>query len=210
MRRVLILLAFIGCARSLPAANTTDPSPDPLIIGRSPQESPATDGPTDAGAVVTWGMPTTGDVAVVRTGCYVEAKGYRGGLTTEYACVVEQEADRHAFDGGGPFLGIWPTIADPTLRIVILRAAVPVVGVQPSGSFTAVARIGAWAAQTQAAFGTVFSGTTTGKFTLTLTSVRAVRDSGLGAYELHGTVDAQLVPDWNSGAVGWMNLHAEF
>ena len=210
MRRFLILLAFIGCARSLPAARTTDPSPDPLIIGRSPQESTATDGPTDAGAVVTWGMPSTGDAAAVGTGCHVEAKGYRGGITIEYACIVEQEADRHSFDGGVPFLGIWSRRTDPTLRIVILRGAVPVVGVQPSGSFTAVARVGAWGAETQAAFGTIFSGSTTGKFTLTLTSVRAVRDSGLGAYELHGTVDAQLVPDWNSGAVGWIDLHAEF
>ena len=203
VRRALLVLVFIGCARGVAPAITADPSNDPLVVGRSPEKSAPDDDATDASAVVTWGMPAARDAAVVRTGCYVDAKGHSGALTMDFACFVEQEPDPHVSDSGRPFLGIWPTSMDSDMRIVFLRKAVPSLGVQPSNSFTALARIGVWSAST-------INGSATGKFTLTLTSVRAVRDSGLGAYELHGAVDAQLVPDWNSSAVGWIDLHAEF
>jgi hypothetical protein len=207
VRRALILLAVAGCVRASSDALSSEPSIAPLVVGRSPHA--AFDEPSDAGPAVESALAGR-DAAVVWTGCHVDAKGQSGAPTHEYACVVEQEADPHVSDSGRPLLWIFePRTSDPSMRILILRDARPFVGVQPNASFTGIARIklasGTWTAETSAV-----TGITLGTFKLALTRVRAVRDAGLGTYELHGTVDAQLLPDWQGTGVGYIDLHADF
>jgi hypothetical protein len=213
VRRALFLLAFAACERRPPGAATAAPLFEPLVIGHSP-ESVATGEPADPGAVVDGGTsPPTRDAAsaIVWTGCHLDAKGMNGGLTADAACVIEQEYDRHSFDAGAiPFLGVWDSLprlpGDPAIRIGLRRTTIPVVGVQPAGSFHGWARIeldtGMWEASVNP-----FSGTTMGLFTLTLTKVR---DAGHGAYEIHGKVDARLIPDWQGTGTGWIDLHVDF
>jgi len=207
VRRALILLAFAGCVRHLPDAASGDQSLAPLVIGRSPDD--ASVAPSDTGLPIDTSAMATRDAAVVWTGCHVDTKGHNGAPTEEYVCVVEQEPDWQAFDSGGPVFQIRePRTSDPAMKITVFRGARPVIGIQPSTSFNGFARIrlptGVWRAASSASMGA-----TAGTFRLTFTSVRAVRDAGLGAYELHGKVDAQLFPDRQAG-VGYIDLHADF
>ena len=96
VRRALLVLVFIGCARGVAPAIMADPLNDPLVVGRSPEKSAPDEYATDASAVVTWGVPAARDGAIVRSGCYVDAKGHNGALTMDFACFVEQEPERQS------------------------------------------------------------------------------------------------------------------
>jgi hypothetical protein len=172
VRRAFMLLACVGCARILPAALTADPSPDPLVIGRSPATTP-TEQPADASAVVaTWMLPHTNDGAAVWTGCHLVGSGSAraAAASLDIGCVVEQEYDRHNFDSGAPILGIWgsspASSGVPVIRLAIFRKARPVVGVLPMTSFNGHARIEldtrTWLAENEAPVGTIFAGSTMG------------------------------------------------
>lgn len=223
VRRTLMLMAFAACGVTAfaacerrPPEAASDRPIEALAIGRSGEAAPP---PVDAGLVGDERIdpparPASGKVTW--TGCHIEANGMSGGISADAACVIEQEYDSHASDAGRPFLGIWdspPRVpGDPDIRIGVWRQTVPLVGVQPSTAFDATVRIvldkGVWIAESRAR--NLFGGTTTGKLTLTFTSVHSVRDSGVGAYELHGKLDAQLIPDWQGTATGFIELHVDF
>ncbi len=208
MRRALFILALAACARRQPESAVSDPNVDPLVVGRSAASAvPEKDG--DAGlAVETW-MLVAPDAGDVRAAC-IRAIGSNGAVSADQSCVVEQEYDRPQVSTNVPVLRVWgsPRDAhDPKIKIGFSRNTVPAVGVQPPGSFFGFAVVekddSKWQASTSAhnAMGAV---------AVTLASVRVVKHAGRTAYEMHGRVDAQLIPTVEGGGIGWIDLHAEF
>jgi hypothetical protein len=209
----LALVALVACERP-PGAAPREPSNEPLVVGRSP---PALVASANAVDDYDAGTSPTRDAAVVYTGCHIDARGTNGGITADLACVVEQEEARGRGDAAATqALRIWdspPRLpGDPAIRVVLLRMTAPVAGVQTAASFVTYVEITHGSQRWEARGGGSF-GVTTGTTNLTLTRVRTVRAAAvgdLGSYELHGRVDAQLVPDWQGTATGFVDVHADF
>ncbi|MDB4938834.1 MAG: hypothetical protein JWP87_5806, partial [Labilithrix sp.] len=209
MQRVVVLLAFAGCARAAHSA-PAEPPVEPFDVGRSPPPVASADARDDnsVGAVNDAGAVAlvASDAAFRSAGCALRAIGHNGAPSANYACAIEQEYDKHAGDAGLPFLGIWdapPLFNDPKIYIGIFRSGVPVVGKQAPGAFSGAAYITLGGADKWKAAASDFSTVAIGSFAVSVTSVRAIRAAGATAYELHGYVDAQLIPTVEGNGVGW-------
>lgn len=218
MRRILFLTAvsaFGACARrSADSAKEAYVEPFAIGGGIADAEGDAADVADASQADATLVAQSAPHVRPIRTGCFIDGIGTNGGVDVETKCEIDQEYDR---DAARPFLGIWgapPRFGIPRVKIIIARSGPVALGVQPSTAFLGHARVeidkSVWLAETGPSVGTIIAPNPTGSFQLTLTSIRKVHGAGLGAYEMHGTVDAQLIPDWQGTATGYIDLHAEF
>ena len=130
-------------------------------------------------------------------------------MTADFTCVVEPRFDG---ENGPPNFSIRQSPDDPaspSLVIIVLHGAMPGVGAQPSTSFDELAKLRAGTLEWTA--GHMGTGSKVGTFALVLTTVRPVSGSSIGAYELHGTIDARLVPeDALAVSTGHVDLHVDF
>jgi len=143
----------------------------------------------------------------------VVAVGSNGAPSVDLACTIEQEYDRHRLVGGGAFLGIWgrrTLPSDPTIAVGFAHRGAPAVGIQPSGTFSGIATVTSGTSVWRTEEALSFASPGPSAFVVRLTTVRAVRDAGTAAYELHGTVDVRLIPTVRGSAAGWIDLHVDF
>ena len=154
------------------------------------------DGPRDGGA---------GDGRAALA-CMLRADGAH---QANVPCVLEQTYERPTTAIGPPFVSIteWPQPTSRRIRVVLNFEGRPRVGLQPQRVFRGGARVedgtAVWAAKVQ-------DGPSLGSVTLNLSSVRYFADGGTELFEVHGTVDAQLLPTVEGTAVGVVNIRAEF
>jgi hypothetical protein len=156
--------------------------------------------------------PRATATATTLTGsCRFSANGAVHAVT---GCIVEHEYDPHSLDGGPPFFGVWewPRATTPKEPVVQLRFVrlvnPPVIGLQPPTAFLARARVAIgsdeWEASTSPRAGSM------GNFKITITSAVAVGRGNPQLYEIHGTVEAMLLPDWRGTNRGAVYLRADF
>jgi hypothetical protein len=203
-----LAVAALAMRCSLHPSSDRVPAPPELVVGHSPDSGrTGIDGSAESpppSVVVDASSPGPA------SGCTIVATG--GQLPPLIGCRVEQEADRHPFDAGTPFFSIreWPepsVVSDPRVRIAVLRYLPPTIGVQSSSSYvgTIFITIGtaSWIANSPQ------SGAL-GRFSMTLDSVSATSERGRLLYEIHGWIDAQLVPEVQGTAVGVIDVRVTF
>ena len=139
----------------------------------------------------------------------------RGPVQIGGDCVVKQEyEDSRDADAGPTFVAIheWPwagaSPTRPTTRIVFHVLGRPTPGIQLTGAVAGAARVergtDRWEATSYPHAGSM------GAFAVTLDTVRAVRVGGKESYEVHGHIDADLLPTVEGTASGVVRLVASF
>jgi hypothetical protein len=125
-------------------------------------------------------------------------------------CRVTQEYEPQRLDASFKFLevrslGGGMPYADVSLRV----DGTPTVGTLPAGSYWGWAHALDGASQWAAMLWPNRPAGSRGRISVTLTRVRRVVVEGKDAYEMHGTIDVELVPD-NHPAIGTVMLRATF
>lgn len=161
---------------------------------------------TSEGAAPVQGVPDAGamqDAAVPR-GCSVELTGE---VEAKRSCEMKQEYESQASDGGMALVHITTVGPLPMSTILFRVEGTPARGRVPDVSLKAT--IGVFDGTSKWAATAWPHSITRGAIKVVLTSVRNVKVRGQDAYELHGEIDASLVPD-NHEATGRVDLHAVF
>jgi hypothetical protein len=159
----------------------------------------------DAGAART---PDGGDAQPPPSSCSLRLSGT---IAETSRCVVEQEYEQPR-DSGPVRVVISQAIAtrvDRGIEVVFHVDGKPSVGLQPSARYVAAARAVDGSSRWEALLYGGSAGSL-GSFQLTLTTVRPVPARGSQAYEIHGVIDAQLLPTVESAATGVVDLHVAF
>jgi hypothetical protein len=148
--------------------------------------------PIDAGDAGDGGVACVADVS--------------GAVTANRSCVVAQEYEAQSLDGSPPALSITVPAPMPAMSARLHVDGTPMRGRVPAGSLRASISVydgeSRWTALK-------WSGYTRGTINVVLTSVKLVKVKGQDAYELHGTLDAQLAPETHS-ATGDVDVHVAF
>ena len=135
-----------------------------------------------------------------------------GSLERDYQCTVQQAHERDRSDAGSMVTVVTLVGATYSPRRVNAAFSIvgrPVVGRQGDSAFGAVAHVTEASATWEALTYGRPEGAT-GTMSVTLGGVRLVRSRMGETYELHGTLDAKLLPTVEGTATGAVDLHVVF
>lgn len=170
-----------------------------------------------APASTAWAAPTQGpsDAGIASAPDHSCSLSVAGAVAANGDCRVRQEYEQVQGDAGLPFVTIHELpfagtrSGRPASRIVFHLFGQPTVGVQSRATVVGVAQVQRGTDVWEATAYPPPEGSM-GAFSVTLTSVRMIRVRGTQAYDLHGTVDAELLPTVEGTASGVVKLHASF